>query len=292
MAPRCTTDRCAVSASAKVANPHAVRSFAAGAGCSAEPGLGDHAEGALAADEHLVQVGADRLAGEAARRDLPPVGEDDVEADDDVLDLPVAARHLTGAAAGEPSSDRRQVHRLRPVPDGHAVVGLAASPRTASRTCRRGRRRRGSSRRRRRCPTVPVRSRTTPPWTGTLPPSTPLRPPAAVTGTRARLQTAMTAATSAAVSGRHTTSARAATSPVVAQHHGERPPVAAKPRRASPASVVTDAHALRRRSTTSSATSTRVAVRCGRGVGGAAGDGDRRRRRSRRRCRRRHGGRT
>ena len=38
-------------------------------------------------------------------------------------------------------------------------------------------------------PAIAVRSSTTPPCTGTLAPHTPLRPPAAVTGTRASLQT-------------------------------------------------------------------------------------------------------
>jgi hypothetical protein len=110
-------------------------------------------------------------------------------------------------------------------------------------------------------PLSAVRSQTMPPWTGTLPPSTPLRPAAAVTGMRAALATARTAATSALVAGWHTTSARAATSPPVAQHMARGHQSRLDSARVA-GSVVTVVQALRKRSTTSSGTSTRAAPRC------------------------------
>ena len=67
-------------------------------------------------------------SGPTAARGAPPVcdqravGEHDVETLDDVLDLPVARRHLARAAARDPTADRRQRHRLRPVPARHAVL--------------------------------------------------------------------------------------------------------------------------------------------------------------------------
>ena len=67
-------------------------------------------------------------SGPTAARGAPPVcderavGEHDVETFDDVLDLPVARRHLARAAARDPTADGRQRHRLRPVPARHAVL--------------------------------------------------------------------------------------------------------------------------------------------------------------------------
>ena len=54
---------------------------------------------------------------------MPAVGQDDVEPDDHVLDLPVAGRVLAGRPAGQPAADRRQVDRLRPVAERQAVGG-------------------------------------------------------------------------------------------------------------------------------------------------------------------------
>ncbi len=88
-----------------------------------EPGAGDDAERALAADEQLGQVGPDRGTGRAAGVDDATVGEHDVETDDDVFDLSVTRRHLPGASAREPAPDGRQVDRLRPVADRHVMLG-------------------------------------------------------------------------------------------------------------------------------------------------------------------------
>ncbi len=60
-------------------------------------------------------------------------------------------------------------------------------------------------------PVRPVRSRRTPPKTGTLAPHTPLRPAAAVTGTRAALQSRSTACTCSVSAGFTTTDACTAT---------------------------------------------------------------------------------
>ena len=95
-------------------------------------------------------------SGPTAARGAPPVvtsgavGEHDVEALDDVLDLAVAGRELAGAAAREPAADGRQRHRLRPVPARDAVRRRAARPRTRRRTCRAARRRASTCGRRRR----------------------------------------------------------------------------------------------------------------------------------------------
>ena len=86
-----------------------------------EAGAGDDAERAFAPDEQLGEVGAHRGARRAAGADVAAVGERDVEPDDHVLDLPVARRVLARAAARQPSADGRQLDRLRPVPDRHAV---------------------------------------------------------------------------------------------------------------------------------------------------------------------------
>src|ERR1035437_3202768 len=66
-------------------------------------------------------------------------------------------------------------------------------------------------------PDSPHRSRETPPKTGMEAPQTPLRPPAAVTGTRASLQAARTAATCWVSVGRATSAGRVGTCPRVAQ---------------------------------------------------------------------------
>src|SRR5207247_1959915 len=68
---------------------------------------GDHAECPLATDEQLREIGPDGGARRAAGMDDAPVGERDVEADDDVLDLPVARGVLACATTREPTADRR-----------------------------------------------------------------------------------------------------------------------------------------------------------------------------------------
>jgi len=89
----------------------------------AEPSLGDDAEGALAAHEELVEVGTGGRAGTvAAGADDRAVGQDDLQADDHVLDLAVAVGVLAGPAAGQPSAHGGEVHRLGPVAERHVVV--------------------------------------------------------------------------------------------------------------------------------------------------------------------------
>ena len=88
----------------------------------AQPGADHDAERAFGAEEHLGEVGADRGAGRAAGADQGSVGEHHVETLDDVLDLPVTGRHLSRAAARDPTAHRRERHRLGPVPARDAVV--------------------------------------------------------------------------------------------------------------------------------------------------------------------------
>ena len=76
----------------------------------------DDAERSFRTDEELGEIRTDRGTRRAAGGHDAAVGEHDVEADDDVFDLAVAGRELAGAAAREPAADRRERHRLRPVP--------------------------------------------------------------------------------------------------------------------------------------------------------------------------------
>ncbi len=89
---------------------------------------GDHPEGALAPHEELGEVGTGRRPRAApSGADHAAVGEDDLEAEHHVLDLPVPVGVLARTPAGQPTADRREVHRLGPVPEGHPV--LPAQPR-------------------------------------------------------------------------------------------------------------------------------------------------------------------
>ena len=87
-------------------------------GMDAEAGLGDDAERPLAADEELGQVRTRRGPGSLALgvHDTT-VGQHHFEADDHVLDLPVAGRVLPRPAAGQPAADGGEIHGLRPVPE-------------------------------------------------------------------------------------------------------------------------------------------------------------------------------
>ena len=136
VAPRCTIRRIASSPSVK----RRERERGADLGRRAADGARSRAptmmpERAFGADEQLREVGADRGARRTAGRDARAVGEHDVEAGDDVFDLPVAGRELAGAAARDPTADGRQRHRLRPVSAGDAVLGRGARPRTRRRRC-------------------------------------------------------------------------------------------------------------------------------------------------------------
>ena len=193
----------------------------------AQARAGDHPERAFAADEQLVQVGAHRGAGRAAGVHDAAVGEHDVEAEHHVLDLPVAGRQLSRAAARQPAADGGEVDRLGPVAEREswcgAQVGLQGSAEGTGSHVEDERRRR----RRATIPVIAVRSSTMPPCTGMLAPHTPLRPAAAVTGTRASLHTRSSAATSALPVGRATAAARGDRGAVVFPDHRQRPPVAA-----------------------------------------------------------------
>ena len=123
----------------------------AGAGCSRRRAPVMMPSVPSRADEELGQVGPDRGTRRAAGVDRAAVGEHDVEADDHVLDLPVAGADLARAAAREPAADGRQVDRLGPVPDRHAVLGAQRRLRATCRTCRAVRRGSSSPGRRRRC---------------------------------------------------------------------------------------------------------------------------------------------
>ena len=129
MAPRRRIFRQAASPAAKELKPKARRSCAGGRRVDAQARFGDHAERALAAHEELGQVGPGGGAGAVPLgAHGAAVGQDDLEAEHHVLDLAVAGGVLPGAAAGEPSAHRREIHRLRPVAEGVAGPDPAQRP--------------------------------------------------------------------------------------------------------------------------------------------------------------------
>ena len=72
---------------------------------STQSSAGDDAESSFRAHKELREVGAGGLSCVSAGVNDCPVGENDIEANDDVFDLAVAVRKLTGAAAGKPTAD-------------------------------------------------------------------------------------------------------------------------------------------------------------------------------------------
>ena len=99
-------------------------------GVGPQPDPGDDAERALRPEEQLVEVGPDGGGRRAAGAHDGAVGEHDLEADDDVLDLAVAGRVLAGAAAGDPAADRGDVEALREVPDAEPVARCSSASRS------------------------------------------------------------------------------------------------------------------------------------------------------------------
>ena len=99
--------RQASSPSAKEAKPYADRLSAVGAGAARSRASVMTPEGALAADEELVEIGP---AGRPRRLptgvDHPPVSQRHLEADDHVLDLSVPGGELAGGPTGQPATDR------------------------------------------------------------------------------------------------------------------------------------------------------------------------------------------
>ena len=91
--------------------------------CS-ETCTGDDAERSFGTDEELREVGTCGLSSVTAGVDDRSVGEYDVEPDHDVLDLAVAIRQLTGATAGQPTTDGGERDRLWPMSDGQSEFRL------------------------------------------------------------------------------------------------------------------------------------------------------------------------
>ena len=217
---------------------------AAGAGCSAQPGAGDDAERALGADEQLGEVGPDR--GPRARRrcgSTRAVGEHDVEADDDVLDLAVAGASSWPAprqASQPPTVD--SVIDCGQCPTVSAVLGaqlvLEDVAERAGQHVDDQRRRR----RRRRCRSRPVQVE----HDAAVAPGRSRRTrrcarPAAVTGTRGLVADARAPRRPRRRSaGRATAAASAGDLAVERPDHRQRPPVAAGLAARRPSSIVTD----------------------------------------------------
>ena len=125
MAPRRRILRQAASPASKVVKPKARRPCAGGSGWMRKRASVMTPERAFAPDEELRQVGTRGGPGTMTLgADDPAVGQDDLEPEHHVLDLPVAGRVLPGAAAGEPSADGGEIHRLRPMAEGVAGAQL------------------------------------------------------------------------------------------------------------------------------------------------------------------------
>ena len=143
----------------------------------AHPGLGDHAEDALGADQHPVRARAGARAGQppalpdAARRERP-------HRLDEVVDVRVERGEVAAGAGGDPAAERRVLERLRVVAQRQPVLAqllLERRPEWRPPGCAR--------RARPRRPRAPGRARpgrSTPPAAsggGSTPPTTLVPPP-------------------------------------------------------------------------------------------------------------------
>ncbi len=73
-------------------------------------------------DPQLAQVWPDGAPGLAGDADDLPVGQDGLQARDQVLDAAVAGGELAGAARGDEAADLGEVDRLRVVAGGVAAL--------------------------------------------------------------------------------------------------------------------------------------------------------------------------
>ena len=94
--------------SGSVAHPHGDR--------------GDHAEGALGAEEQLAQVGAGRVGRRGAEVE-PAARGGDGEADDERVEAAVAGARLAAGPGGGEAADGGELEGLREVAEGQAVLG-------------------------------------------------------------------------------------------------------------------------------------------------------------------------
>ena len=229
MAPRRRIRRQASSPSAKVAKPKARRPSPAGTGWTRKrPSVMTPRVPSLPTNSWVRSGPVADRGRVPAGPDDPAVGQHHLEADDHVLDLPVAVRVLAGPPAGQPAAHRRQVHRLGPVAEGEAVLapqpGLHVGAEGAGPQVDDQRRRRRPSP----MPASPHRSRATPAEhrdRGAAHPAAAAgrRSPAPGPGGRGPAPPA----TWAVSVGRATTAGRAGTSPVaahpMASGHQSRP---------------------------------------------------------------------
>jgi hypothetical protein len=86
-----------------------------------QPDPGDDAQGALAADEQLGEIWALRAGREAAGACHGAIRENDLQANDHLLDLSVAGAVLASAAACHPAANGGDIEALREVADCEAV---------------------------------------------------------------------------------------------------------------------------------------------------------------------------
>ena len=151
VAPRRITWRQASMPSANVSNDHADRRSAGASGWARSHTRVTIPSVPSEPRNSWVRSGPTAAAGAPPVRTTVAVGEHDLEADGDVLDLAVAGRVLAGAAARDPAADRGDVEALREVPDAEAVgllqLALEVGPERAGEHLDDAR----TSRRRRRC---------------------------------------------------------------------------------------------------------------------------------------------
>ena len=99
------------------------------AGLEPDPRLGDHAEDPLGADQHAVGARAGARAGQPAALPGPARG-DRAHGLDQVVDVRVERREVPAGAGGDPAAERRELERLREVPQRQPMLAeLVLEPR-------------------------------------------------------------------------------------------------------------------------------------------------------------------
>ena len=113
--------RTAAAPSLEAVEQHAGRGLEARALLHAHPGLGDHAEHALRADQHPVRARPGARAGQPAA--LPDARRRErAHRLDEVVDVRVQRGEVAARAGGDPAAERRVLERLREVAQRQAVL--------------------------------------------------------------------------------------------------------------------------------------------------------------------------
>ena len=116
----------------KSSNPTPQETLKLGPVLEPHPGLGDHAEDPLGADQRPVRRGPGAGAGQAAA--LPGAARGDrPHRLDQVVDVGVEGREVAAGAGRDPAAEGRELERLREVAQGQAVLAELVLERRARR---------------------------------------------------------------------------------------------------------------------------------------------------------------